>query len=79
MANSKGKLFADIISSTLALITVLFEDVFEAVNIHKTLIDCDDTHDPWPYVTLMKTMDTSGGFVFEGGIIKNEDCSPLQT
>jgi hypothetical protein len=71
VANLKEKLFADIISSTVALITVLFEDVIESVNIHKTLIDCDDAHDPCPYVTLMNTTETPDGFVFEGGIIQS--------
>jgi hypothetical protein len=52
---------------------VLFQDEFDAVNIHNTLIDCDGIYDPWPQVTLMNTTETSGGFVFEGGIIKNED------
>jgi hypothetical protein len=52
---------------------VLFEDVFEAVNIHNTLIDHDDPHHLWSHVTLLNTTGTSGGFVFEGGIIKNEE------
>jgi hypothetical protein len=78
MANLKEKSSNDILSSTLALITVLFEDVFDTVNIHNTLIDHEDAHNPWPQVTLMNTTETSGGFVFGGGIIKNEDYSPLQ-
>ncbi len=78
MENLKEKSVAGIISSTLAFLTVLFEDVIEAVNIHNTLIDSDDPQDPWPYVILMNTTETSGGFVFEGGIIKNEEYSPLQ-
>jgi hypothetical protein len=51
--NSMEKSYNDKISSTHALITVLFEDVFEAVNILNTLIDQDDALDPWPHVTLM--------------------------
>jgi hypothetical protein len=78
MENLKEKSVAGTISSTLALTTVLFEDVVKAVNIHNTLIDHDDAHDPWPHVTLMNATETSGGFVFEGGIIKNEEYSPLQ-
>ncbi len=50
MENLKDKSFAGTISSTLSFITVLFEDVIEAVNKHNTLIDCDDPQDPWPYV-----------------------------
>jgi hypothetical protein len=37
MANSKEKSFNNTISSTLSLITVLFEDLFEAVNIQAVL------------------------------------------
>jgi hypothetical protein len=46
MENLKDKSAAGTISSTLALITVSFEDVIEAVNIHNTLINSDDPHDP---------------------------------
>jgi hypothetical protein len=35
MANSKDTSFNNTITSTLSLITVLFEDLFEAINIHK--------------------------------------------
>ncbi len=78
MENLKDKSAAGTISSTLALITVSFEDVIEAVNIHNTLINSDDPHDPWPDVILMNRTETFGGFVFEGKIIKNEEYSPLQ-
>jgi hypothetical protein len=63
MANLKEKSFNDIISSTLSLIAVLFEDVFDALNIHNRLIDCDDALDPWPHVTLTNKTETFGGFV----------------
>ena len=36
IANSKETSFNNTISSTLSLIIVLFEDLFEAVNIHDT-------------------------------------------
>jgi hypothetical protein len=78
MENLKEKSPTVTISSTLALITVLFEDVVEAVNIHNTLIDSDDPQDPWPDVILMNRTETFGGFVFKGGIIKNEEYSSLQ-
>ncbi len=39
MANSKEALFSHTLSCTLSLITVGFEDLFEAINIHK---DCCD-------------------------------------
>jgi hypothetical protein len=35
MANSKDTSFNNTITSTLSLITVLLEDLFEAINIHK--------------------------------------------
>jgi hypothetical protein len=35
MANSKDTSFNNTITSTLSLITVLFEDLFETINIHK--------------------------------------------
>ncbi len=37
MANSKDSSFNRTITSTLPLITVLFEDLFEAITIHKDL------------------------------------------
>jgi hypothetical protein len=51
MANSTEKLFNNILLSTLSLITVLFEEVFDAVNIQNTLIDCDNALDPWPSIS----------------------------
>ncbi len=38
MANSKETSFNNTISSTLSVITVLFEDLFEAVNIQVVLL-----------------------------------------
>jgi hypothetical protein len=38
MANSKETSFNNTITSTLSLITVLFEDLFEAITIHKEAI-----------------------------------------
>ncbi len=37
MANSKETSFSNTLSSTLSLITVLFEDLFEAINIQGNL------------------------------------------
>jgi hypothetical protein len=66
MENLKEKSAAGTISSTLALITVLFEDVIEAINIHNTLIDSDDPQYPRPGVILLNRAETFGGFVTEG-------------
>jgi hypothetical protein len=49
MANSKETSFNNIISSTLSLITVLFGDLFEAINIHKEF--CGEKEDPKPSIT----------------------------
>jgi hypothetical protein len=38
LANSKETSFNNSISSTLSLITVLFEDLFEAINIQAVLV-----------------------------------------
>jgi hypothetical protein len=51
MTNSKEKSFNHTISSTLSLITVSCEDFFDAINIHKALIDCNNSHIPQPSVT----------------------------
>ncbi len=49
MANSKEISFSNTISSTLSLITVVFEDLFEAINIHKEF--CDEKQNPQPSIT----------------------------
>ncbi len=49
LANSKETSFNNAISSTLSLITVLFEDLFEAVNIQAVL--CGVKEDPKPSIT----------------------------
>jgi hypothetical protein len=67
LENLKEKSAAGTISSNLALINVLFEDVVEAVTIYNTLIDSDDPQDPQPDVILMKRTETFGKCVFERG------------
>ncbi len=51
LANSKETSFSNTISSTLSLITVLFEDLFEAVNIQEVL--CGEKEDPKPSITSL--------------------------
>jgi hypothetical protein len=46
MANSKETSFNNTISSTLSFITVLFEDLFEAVNIQVVLVGEKVDHIP---------------------------------
>ncbi len=49
MAYSKKTSFSNTISSTLSLITVVFEDLFEDINIHKEF--CGEKEDPKPSIT----------------------------
>jgi hypothetical protein len=51
MANSKKTSFNNTISSTLSLITVLFEDLFEAVNIKVVLVG--EKEDSKPSITSL--------------------------
>jgi hypothetical protein len=52
MENYKETSFSNTISSTLSLITVLFEDLFEAINIHKEF--CGKKEGPKSSITLQK-------------------------
>jgi hypothetical protein len=52
MENSKDISFNNTISSTLSLITVLFEDLFEAINIHKEFRG--EKEGPKASITLLK-------------------------
>jgi hypothetical protein len=54
MANSKKTSFYNTISSTLSFITVLFEDLFEAVNIQAVLVG--EKEDPKPSIKSPKTI-----------------------
>ena len=51
MANSKDTSFKDTITSTLSLIMVLFEDLFEAIMIHKEF--CGKKEVPQPPISLL--------------------------
>ncbi len=52
MANSKETSFNNTISSTLSFITVLLEDLFEAVNIQAVLVS--EKEDPKPSIKSPK-------------------------
>jgi hypothetical protein len=56
MANSKDSSFNHTITSTLSLITVLFEDLFEAITIHKDF--CGEKLDPHPSISLLNKTNT---------------------
>jgi hypothetical protein len=76
MANSKETSFSNTISSTLSLITVLCEDLFEAINIHKEF--CGEKEDPKPFITLLNKTDTFDGYDFDIDIINNDEYNALQ-
>jgi hypothetical protein len=54
--------FSNTISSTLSLITVVFEDLFEAINIHKEC--CDGKQNPQPSITLLNRTNSCDGYEF---------------
>ncbi len=54
MANSQDLSFNHTMASTLSLITVLFEDLFEAITIHKDY--CGEKLDPHPSILLLKKL-----------------------
>jgi hypothetical protein len=58
MANSKETSFSNTMSSTLSLITVLFEELFEAINIHKDF--CGEKEGPKLSITLLNKTNMLG-------------------
>jgi hypothetical protein len=76
MANSKETSFNNTISSTLSLITVLFEDLFEAVNIQVVL--SGEKEDPKPSITSLNKTNTCDGYGFNIDIINDDEYNALQ-
>jgi hypothetical protein len=76
MADSKETSFNNTISSTLSHITVLFEDLFEAINIHKEF--CGEKEDPKPSITSLNYTNTCDGYDFNIDIINNDEYNALQ-
>jgi hypothetical protein len=74
LANSKKTSFNNTIVSTLSLITVLFEDLFEAINIEAVL--CGEKGDPKPSITSLYKTNT--GYDFNIDIINNDEYNALQ-
>jgi hypothetical protein len=70
MANSKETTFKNTISSTLSLITVLFEDLFEAIPIHRDF--CGEKEDPKPSISLLNKTNICDGYDFNIDIITDE-------
>ncbi len=76
MADSKETSFNNTISSTLSLITVLFEDLFEAVNIQAVL--CGEKEDLKPSITSPNKTKTCDGYDFDIDIINNDEYNAVQ-
>jgi hypothetical protein len=70
MENSKDSSFKNTITSTLSLITVLFEDLFEAITTHKDF--CGKKEVPQPSTSLLNKTDTFDGYKFNIDIITDE-------
>jgi hypothetical protein len=76
MANSKETSFSNTKSSTLSLITVLCEDLFEAIKIHNEF--CSEKEDPKPHITLLNKNKTCDGYDFNNDIINDDEYNALQ-
>jgi hypothetical protein len=70
MENSKDSSFKNTITGTLSLITVLFEDLFEAITIHKDF--CGEKEVPQPSISLLNKTDTFDGYEFNIDIITDK-------
>jgi hypothetical protein len=76
LANSKETSFNNTISTTLSLITVLFEDLFEAVNIQAE--KSGEKEDPKPSITSLIKTNTCDGYDFNIDIINDDEYNALQ-
>jgi hypothetical protein len=76
MENFKEISFNNTISSTLSFITVLFEDLFEAVNIQAVLIG--EKEEPKPSITSPNKTNTCDGYDFNIDIINNDEYNAVQ-
>jgi hypothetical protein len=76
MANSKETSFNNTISSTLSFITVLFEDLCEALNIQAVLVG--EKEEPKPSITSPNKTKTCGGYDFNLDSINNNEYNAVQ-
>jgi hypothetical protein len=76
MANLKETSFSNTISSTLFLIIVLFEDLFQAINIYKDFCGEKEVHKS--SITLLNKTDTCDGYDFKNDTINNDEYNALQ-
>jgi hypothetical protein len=70
MENSKETTFKKTISSTLSLITVLFEDLFEAITLHREF--SGEKVDIKPLTSLLNKTNTCDGYDFNIDIITDK-------
>ncbi len=70
MANSQDLSFNHTIASALSLITVLFEDLFEAITIHKNF--SGEKLDPHPSISLLNKTDTLNEYDFTINLFADE-------
>jgi hypothetical protein len=70
MANSKDSSFNHTITSTLPLITVLFEDLFEAITFYRDF--SGEQLDPQPSISLLNKTDTLNGYDYTINIFEGE-------
>ncbi len=70
MENSKKLSFHHTITSTLSLITVLFEDLFEAITLHREFIGEKVRFEP--STSLLNKTDTCDGYVFNIVVFTDE-------
>ncbi len=76
LANSKDSSSNNTISNTLYLITVLFEDLLEAVNIQAE--KCGEKEDPKPFITSLNKTNICDGYDCNIDIIDNDEYNALQ-
>jgi hypothetical protein len=74
--DSKETSFSNTISSTLSLITVVFEDLFAAINIHKEC--CNEKQNPQLSITLLNKTKTCDRYNFYVDFINNYEYNELQ-
>ncbi len=72
IAKTNESNYKDNITSTLSLITVVFEDFGTAIKLHGKAKDINTIHQTSPIMLF------NSGFKFEQGLVRKDDCSGLQ-
>jgi hypothetical protein len=76
MANSQDLSFNHTIANTLSLITVLFEELFEAITIHKDY--CGEKLDPHLSISLLNKTDVLNGYDFTMNLLRMSSIHSTQ-